>query len=185
MFFNYIIMYNFLKYNNDIENNNYIIYYIISISITKIFFPFIFEISGIKFILIVINIIEGIFIFFYIKFFNYFNEFIEIYIIAGILYGINSILISTIINKIYGTEISFYLSSIIYIFGCLNIFLVYLLYFYNINEIIIRNLSIIFNLIAIIFSIFIKEEDNKIILEENEELEEFEIQANIDEFSMN
>lgn len=185
MFFNYIMMYNFLKYNNNIENNNYIIYYIISISITKIFFPFIFEISGIKFILIVINIIEGIFIFFYIKFFNYFNEFIEIYIIAGILYGINSILISTIINKIYGTEISFYLSSIIYIFGCLNIFLVYLLYFYNINEIIIRNISIIFNLIAIIFSFFIKEEDNKIILEENEELEEFEIQANLDEFSMN
>ena len=188
MFFNFIMMYNFLKYHNNIENNNYLIYYIISISITKIFFPFIFELLGIKFILIFINIIEGIFIFFYIKFFYYFNEFIEIYIIAGILYGINSILFSTIINKIYGTEISFYLSSIINIFGCLNIFLVYLLNFYNINEIIIRNLSIIFNLNAIILSFFINEEDNnenKTILEENEELEEFEIQANLDEFSMN
>ena len=46
----------------------------------------------------------------------------------------------------------------------------------------------LFNLNAIILSFFINEEDNnenKTILEENEELEEFEIQANLDEFSMN
>ena len=110
-----------------------------------------------------------------------------IVLISGICYGINSTIISSIIPKIYGYDLSYYLSGIIIVFGCSSYCFVYLInsYFKEKKRLFLYEICTI---IAIVFLFLIKETAFDFKIRGNEEINDNELQdeqKNYDAYSIN
>ena len=110
-----------------------------------------------------------------------------IVLISGICYGINSTIISSIIPKIYGNDLSYYLSGIIIVFGCSSYCFVYLInsYFNEKKKLFLYEICTI---IAFVFLFLIKETAFDFKIRGNEEINDNELQndaKNFDAYSIN
>ena len=110
-----------------------------------------------------------------------------IVLISGICYGINSTIISSIIPKIYGYDLSYYLSGIIIVCGCSSYCFVYLInsYFKEKKRLFLYEICTI---IAIVFLFLIKETAFDFKIRGNEEINDNELQdeqKNYDAYSIN
>lgn len=110
-----------------------------------------------------------------------------IVLISGICYGINSTIISSIIPKIYGNDLSYYLSGIIIVFGCSSYCFVYLInsYFNEKKKLFLYEICTI---IAFVFLFLIKETAFDFKIRGNQEIDDYELQndaKNFDAYSIN
>ena len=110
-----------------------------------------------------------------------------IVLISGICYGINSTIISSIIPKIYGYDLSYYLSGIIIVFGCSSYCFVYLInsYFNEKKKLFLYEICTI---IAFVFLFLIKETAFDFKIRGNQEIDDYELQndaKNFDACSIN
>ena len=110
-----------------------------------------------------------------------------IVLISGICYGINSTIISSIIPKIYGYDLSYYLSGIIIVFGCSSYCFVYLInsYFNEKKKLFLYEICTI---IAFVFLFLIKETAFDFKIRGNQEINDYELQndaKNFDAYSIN
>ena len=110
-----------------------------------------------------------------------------IVLISGICYGINSTIISSIIPKIYGYDLSYYLSGIIIVFGCSSYCFVYLInsYFNEKKKLFLYEICTI---IAFVFLFLIKETAFDFKIRGNQEIDDYELQndaKNFDAYSIN
>ena len=110
-----------------------------------------------------------------------------IVLISGICYGINSTIISSIIPKIYGNDLSYYLSGIIIVFGCSSYCFVYLInsYFNEKKKLFLYEICTI---IAFVFLFLIKETAFDFKIRGNQEINDYELQndaKNFDAYSIN
>ena len=110
-----------------------------------------------------------------------------IVLISGICYGINSTIISSIIPKIYGYDLSYYLSGIIIVCSCFSYCFVYIInsYFTEKKRLFLYEICTI---IAIVFLVLIKETAFDFKIRGNQEIDDYELQndaKNFDAYSIN
>ena len=155
------------------------------ISLFRFLSPFISNIINGK-------ILSGFCLFLQYFIFNVFNDSNQnktnlIVLFSGIFYGINSTIISSIIPKIYGYDLSFYLSGIIIVFGSFSFWFVFTLKFYIKNHLIF--VYQIFTIIALVLLFFINETVFNYKRSKNQELNNIEVEneehKNYDAFSIN
>ena len=159
--------------------------YLLMISLFRFLSPFISNIINGK-------ILSGFCLFLQYFIFNVFNDSNQnktnlIVLFSGIFYGINSTIISSIIPKIYGYDLSFYLSGIIIVFGSFSFWFVFTLKFYIKNHLIF--VYQIFTIIALVLLFFINETVFNYKISKNQELNNIEVEneehKNYDAFSIN
>jgi hypothetical protein len=159
--------------------------YLLMISLFRFLSPFISNIINGK-------ILSGFCLFLQYFIFNVFNDSNQnktnlIVVFSGIFYGINSTIISSIIPKIYGYDLSFYLSGIIIVFGSFSFWFVFTLKFYIKNHLIF--IYQIFTIIAFVLLFLINETVFNYKKSKNQELNNIEVEneepKNYDAFSIN